>query len=59
MAQRGVAAGARLGIELGDRRRVLLALDLDVGVLGRGRAKLFELVLFDSVVLGCHRPLSL
>src|SRR6267378_2381576 len=44
MAQRRVAARSGLRIELGDRRRVLLALDLDVGVVGRWRLELLKCV---------------
>jgi len=34
VAQRRFAPRARLGVELGERRRVLLALDLHVGCIG-------------------------
>ena len=58
-AQRRVAAGPRLGVELGGRRRVLLALDLDIGLLGGPRPELLERVFLGCVVLCGHDPLSL
>ena len=55
LAQRRVAAGTSLRIELLGLGRILLALDLDVGILrGRGR-QLLERVLLERVVLCGHR----
>ncbi len=55
VTQRGVAAGARLGIELGWLGRVLLALDLDVVLLGARRRELERRVLCGCAVLCGHR----
>ena len=57
VAQRGLAAGARLGVEFLDRRRALLALDLDIGVVG-GRSDDLVGRLAQCLLVG-HRPMSL
>ena len=55
MAQRRVTASARLGVELGDGRRALLGLDLDVGVV-RGRdGELLDAVLLQGLLVGHAR----
>jgi len=51
--QRRISPGAGLRIELRDRRRILLALDLDVGVIGRRSLELLQCVFV------CHSPVSL
>src|SRR3982075_299497 len=53
MTQSGVPPRSGLGVELRNGRRALLALDLNIGVVGGGRLELLQ-----GILVG-HRPVSL
>ena len=56
-AEGGIATRARLGVELLDGRRVLLALDLDIRIVGDRSSALLD-GLAQCLLFG-HRPMSL